>query len=61
MPLFIYRCRDLCFCSWGAYALASIALNFKSSNLTNRGIVARGPYAIVRHPAYITKNLACGS
>ncbi len=41
-----------------AYAAASVALGFRASNLTNRGIVASGPYAIVRHPAYVTKNLA---
>ena len=44
----------------GLYALyvsASVALNLKASNLTNRGIVAKGPYAIVRHPAYISKNM----
>lgn len=40
------------------YASASIALGLKASNLTHRGIVARGPYAIVRHPAYVCKNLA---
>lgn len=40
------------------YASASVALGLKASNLTHRGIVARGPYAIVRHPAYTCKNLA---
>jgi protein-S-isoprenylcysteine O-methyltransferase Ste14 len=40
------------------YSWASIALGFKASNLTNRGIVSRGPYAFVRHPAYAAKNLA---
>jgi len=40
------------------YASASVALGLKASNLTHRGIVARGPYAVVRHPAYLTKNLA---
>lgn len=42
----------------GIYAWASVALNFKASNLTHRGIIAKGPYAFVRHPAYICKNLA---
>ena len=37
------------------YALASVALGTKASNLTNRGIVSRFPYNIVRHPAYATK------
>lgn len=40
------------------YVGATIALGAKCSNLTNRGIVSRGPYAIIRHPAYISKNLA---
>lgn len=41
-----------------AYTAASVALGLKASNLTHRGIVARGPYAVVRHPAYTCKNLA---
>jgi hypothetical protein len=40
------------------YSWASVALGFKASNLTNRGIVSRGPYSVVRHPAYVCKNLA---
>ncbi|HEX6639434.1 MAG TPA: hypothetical protein VF033_17390 [Steroidobacteraceae bacterium] len=44
--------------SLAIYSWASVALGFKASNLTNRGIVSRGPYAIVRHPAYAAKNLA---
>jgi len=39
------------------YLSATIALGTKCSNLTNRGIVSKGPYAIVRHPAYIAKNI----
>lgn len=40
------------------YASASVALGFKASNLTHRGVVARFPYSVVRHPAYVCKNLA---
>ena len=40
------------------YAWASVALGFKASNLTHRGIVDRGPYRLIRHPAYTCKNLA---
>lgn len=39
------------------YTWATVSLGLKASNLTNRGIVKTGPYAYVRHPAYITKNL----
>lgn len=42
---------------WGVYASASVALGFKASNLTNRGIVRSGPYRFVRHPAYAAKVL----
>jgi len=42
----------------GIYVSATFALGTKCSNLTNRGIVSRGPYSIIRHPAYISKNLA---
>jgi len=41
----------------GFYASASVALGPKASNLTNRGIVGWGPYRVMRHPAYISKNL----
>ena len=40
------------------YASASGALGLKASNLTHRGIISRGPYAVIRHPAYICKNTA---
>lgn len=45
-------------CSLAIFSWASLALGFKASNLTNRGIVTHGPYAVVRHPAYAAKNLA---
>jgi protein-S-isoprenylcysteine O-methyltransferase Ste14 len=37
---------------------ATFSLGTKCSNLTNRGIVSTGAYGIVRHPAYISKNLS---
>ncbi len=40
------------------FTSASIALNFKASNLTHRGIIMHGPYRFMRHPAYTCKNLA---
>lgn len=39
------------------YALSSLFLGSKASNMTNRGIVSRGTYAWVRHPAYASKVL----
>ena len=37
------------------YASATVAFGFKFSNLTNRGVISRGPYRFIRHPAYVTK------
>ena len=42
----------------GIYTWASVALAWKGSNLTHRGIVDHGPYRYIRHPAYICKNTA---
>jgi len=39
------------------YAWATMAFGFRFSNLTNRGILTHGPYAVSRHPAYLSKNL----
>lgn len=39
------------------YTWASVALGSKASNLTNRGTVSKFPYNIIRHPAYICKNM----
>lgn len=40
---------------WAIYVWASMALGWKASNLTNRGIVDTGPYRYCRHPAYVSK------
>ncbi|MBI3099047.1 MAG: hypothetical protein HYY93_12520 [Planctomycetes bacterium] len=42
----------------GIYVLSTVMFGMRFSNLTNRGILCRGPYAVVRHPAYVSKNLA---
>lgn len=44
--------------SWIVFVLASIALGWRGSNLTSRGVVSHGPYAVVRHPAYVSKLFA---
>jgi protein-S-isoprenylcysteine O-methyltransferase Ste14 len=41
----------------GVYAWATVAFGPRFSNLTNRGILTHGPYALSRHPAYLAKNL----
>lgn len=40
------------------YLYGTIAFAFRFSNLTHRGIICRGPYAWIRHPAYAAKNLS---
>jgi hypothetical protein len=37
------------------FVWASVALGWKCSNLTNRGTIDTGPYALIRHPAYLAK------
>lgn len=44
--------------SFAIYSRASISLWLKASNLTNRWIIEKWPYKYVRHPAYISKNIA---
>jgi protein-S-isoprenylcysteine O-methyltransferase Ste14 len=39
------------------YTLSSIAFGLRFSNLTHRGILTNGPYAFMKHPAYVSKNL----
>lgn len=40
------------------FVWATVALGVKFSNLSNKGIIDRGPYKFIRHPAYASKNLA---
>jgi len=54
-PLAHAALNGLLLVALAGYSWASVALGWKASNLTHRGIVARGPYAVVRHPAYVCK------
>jgi hypothetical protein len=40
------------------YSWSSVFFGIRFSNLTNRGILTNGPYRLMRHPAYISKNLS---
>ncbi len=40
------------------YSWSSVFFGIRFSNLTNRGILTNGPYRIMRHPAYISKNIS---
>jgi len=57
-PRAVWLFAGLAILSYAIYASATVMFGLRFSNLTHRGIVARGPYALVRHPAYAAKNLA---
>lgn len=40
------------------YSLATVALGYRFSNLTYRGLVTSGPYRFTKHPAYVCKCLS---
>lgn len=44
--------------SFVVYAAATVCFGLRFSNLTHRGIITTGPYALVRHPAYAAKNFS---
>lgn len=44
--------------SYVVYMSATMWFGVRFSNLTNRGIIRTGPFALVRHPAYASKNFA---
>lgn len=44
--------------SYIVYMSATLWFGVRFSNLTNRGIIRKGPYALIRHPAYASKNFS---
>jgi protein-S-isoprenylcysteine O-methyltransferase Ste14 len=57
-PLWLYAvCAAAILLLTTLYTWATVVFGLRFSNLTNRGILCRGPYAWVRHPAYVSKNL----
>lgn len=57
-PLLATVLTALMVLSYLVYMLATVWFGVRFSNLTNRGIIRTGPYALVRHPAYASKNFA---
>lgn len=51
-------CRGFVLLAFTIYVAATVAFGPRFSNLTNRGIITRGPYRFVRHPAYAAKCFA---
>ena len=56
-PLLLWGWGAVLVALTGVYAWATVAFGIRFSNLTNRGILTHGPYALTRHPAYLAKNL----
>ncbi len=44
--------------SYIVYMSATLWFGVRFSNLTNRGIIRKGPFSFIRHPAYASKNFA---
>ena len=44
--------------SYFIYMWSTLCFGVRFSNLTHRGIIRKGPYALIRHPAYASKNFA---
>ncbi|MDA8792606.1 DUF1295 domain-containing protein [Bacteriovoracaceae bacterium] len=40
------------------YSLSTVYFGIRFSNLTYRGVIDKGPYSLVRHPAYASKNIS---
>ncbi len=58
MPSFYMAWGCLILVLISIYTLATIALGYRFSNLTYRGLVTSGPYRFTKHPAYISKCLS---
>jgi protein-S-isoprenylcysteine O-methyltransferase Ste14 len=56
-PLLLWTNAALLVGLTAIYAWATVAFGLRFSNLTHRGILTHGPYAWMRHPAYVSKNL----
>ncbi|MGO7360972.1 methyltransferase family protein [Rhizobium leguminosarum] len=55
--VFIFWSVATLFCT-AIYVWATIAFGPRFSNLTHRGIITSGPYRFMKHPAYVSKNIA---
>lgn len=51
-------CMAFMVASYFVYMAATVWFGTRFSNLTNRGIIRKGPFAFIRHPAYASKNFA---
>lgn len=55
IPVLYYSIAGLIVLLSMIYCLASVAIGYRMSNLTYRGIITDGPYRFSKHPAYVGK------
>ena len=54
-PALFYACGFVIIVLSLIYALATVAIGYRMSNLTYRGLITSGPYRFTKHPAYVSK------
>lgn len=54
-PALFYACGIVIIGLSLIYALATVAIGYRMSNLTYRGLITSGPYRFTKHPAYVSK------
>ena len=54
-PILFYACAGAIIILSLIYALATVAIGYRMSNLTYRGLITSGPYRFTKHPAYLCK------
>lgn len=55
-PFFYILWGSIALCLLSVYSWATVAMGYRFSNLTYRGLITSGPYRVTKHPAYVTKN-----
>ncbi len=57
-PIFLIIVSFIVLILISIYSWSTVVFGLRFSNLTNRGIITSGPYSVVRHPAYASKNIS---